>query len=61
MQLNDGVDVLVANDATAFVDAVLRLQRDETLWGRLSEHGLDNVRQHFSAAAAATVLHRVLD
>jgi len=26
----------------------------------LSGHGLDNVRQHFSATAAAAVLHRVL-
>ncbi|MFC5582577.1 glycosyltransferase [Rhodanobacter terrae] len=61
MQLHDGVDVLVADDATAFVDAVLRLQRDKNLWQQLSEHGLDNVRQHFSAVAAAAVLHRVLD
>ena len=61
MQLIDGVDVLVADDAAAIVDAVLRLQRDETLWQQLSVHGLDNVRQHFSAAAAATMLHRVLD
>lgn len=61
MQLSDGIDVLVADDAAAFVDAVLRLQRDKTLWQQLSGHGLDNVRQHFSAAAAAAVLHRVLD
>jgi O-antigen biosynthesis protein len=61
MQLNDGVNVLVADDATAFVEAVLRLQRDEALWQQLSEHGLDNVRKHFSADAAAAVLHRVLD
>jgi O-antigen biosynthesis protein len=61
MQLHDGVDVLVADDATAFVNAVLRLQRDKALWRQLSGHGLDNVRQHFSAAAAAAVLHRVLD
>jgi Predicted glycosyltransferases len=61
MQLHDGVDVMVADDATAFVNAVLRLQRDKALWQQLSEHGLDNVRQHFSAAAAAAVLHRVLD
>ena len=61
MQLNDGLDVLVADDASAFVDAVLRLQRDEALWQQLSEHGLDNVRKHFSAEAAAAVLHRVLD
>lgn len=61
MQLHDGVDVLVADDATAFVNAVLRLQRDKALWQQLSGHGLDNVRQHFSAAAAAAALHRVLD
>lgn len=61
MQLADGVDVLVADDATAIVDAALRLQADGALWQRLSEHGLDNVQQHFSAAAAAAVLHRVLD
>lgn len=61
MQLADGVNVLVADDAAAFVEAVLRLQRDETLWQQLSARGLDNVQQHFSAAAAAAVLHRVLD
>jgi GT2 family glycosyltransferase len=61
MQLTAGIDVLVADDANAFVEAVQSLQRDEALWMRLSEHGLHNVRQHFSAAAAATVLHRILD
>ena len=61
MQLHDGRDVLVADDAAGFVAAVVRLQHDERLWRQLSVHGLDNVRQHFSAAAAAAVLHRVLD
>lgn len=61
MQLSDGTDVLLADDAAAFVDAVLRLQRDKTLWQQLSGHGLENVRKHFSATAAAAVLHRVLD
>ncbi|HEV2678984.1 MAG TPA: glycosyltransferase [Rhodanobacter sp.] len=61
MQLHDGVDVMVADDTAAFVNAVLRLQRDKALWRQLSGHGLDNVRQHFSVAAAAAVLHRVLD
>ncbi len=61
MQLTDGIDVLVADDANGFVGAVERLQQDETLWTRLSEHGLHNVRQHFSAAAADAVLHRILD
>jgi GT2 family glycosyltransferase/glycosyltransferase involved in cell wall biosynthesis len=61
MQLADGVNVLVADDAAAFVAAVRRLQRDETLWQQLSARGLDNVQQHFSAASAAAALHRVLD
>ena len=61
MQLHDGVDVLVAEDASAFIGAVQRLQHDEVLWRQLSEHGRDNVRRHFSAEAAAAVLRRVLD
>ncbi|KZC39591.1 MULTISPECIES: glycosyltransferase [Rhodanobacter] len=61
MRLTDGANVLVANDASACVNAVQRLQHDEALWRQLSEHGLDNVRQHFSAAAAAATLHRALD
>jgi GT2 family glycosyltransferase len=61
MQLRDNIDVLVADEAAAFVDAVMRLQRDAVLWTRLSDHGLENVRQHFSAAAAGAVLRRVLD
>jgi GT2 family glycosyltransferase/glycosyltransferase involved in cell wall biosynthesis len=60
MQLNDGVDVLVAEDAAAFVAAVLRLHEDDALWRRLSANGLDNVQRHFSAAAAAATLRRVL-
>ncbi len=61
MQLSDGVDVLVADDAASFVAAVLRLHEDGALWQRLSVNGLDNVQQHFSAAAAAATLRRVLD
>ena len=61
MRLTDGTNVLVADDASAYVNAVQRLQHDEALWQQLSEHGLDNVRQHFSAAAAAATLHRALD
>jgi hypothetical protein len=61
MQLSDGINVLIADDATAFADAVQRLAHDEALWRQLSEQGLDNVRQHFSADAADAALHRVLD
>lgn len=61
MQLSDGVDVLLANDADGFVAAVRRLQRDAALWHTLSTQGLANVQQHFSTGAAAATLHRVLD
>lgn len=60
MQLSDGVDVLVADEASAFAEATVRLSGDASLWQRLSDHGLENVRQHFSIDAAAATLERVL-
>jgi GT2 family glycosyltransferase len=60
MHLRDGHDVLVADDPQAFADAIMRLYRDETLWMALSLHGLDNVREHFSDAAARATVRRVL-
>jgi glycosyltransferase involved in cell wall biosynthesis len=59
MHLRDGEDVLVADGADAFADAVVRLYRDEALWSRLSENGLDNVAEHFSVEAARNALRRV--
>jgi GT2 family glycosyltransferase/glycosyltransferase involved in cell wall biosynthesis len=52
MHLVDGEDVLVADDADAFADAVLRLHDDEALWNRIAAHGRANVARHFSADAA---------
>jgi GT2 family glycosyltransferase/glycosyltransferase involved in cell wall biosynthesis len=60
MHLADGVDVLVAADADAFADAVVRLYRDEALWQRLAAGGLANVATHFSADAARDVVRRLL-
>lgn len=60
MHLADGVDVLVAADADAFADAVVRLYRDEGLWQRLAAGGLANVAAHFSADAARDVVRRLL-
>lgn len=61
MQLVDGEDVLLADDADAFAAAVLRLYHDEALWLRLSDGGLANVRRHFSPATARETLRHVLD
>ncbi|MDF9443396.1 MAG: glycosyl transferase [Lysobacteraceae bacterium SCN 69-123] len=59
MHLHDGEDVLVADDARAFADAVVRLHDDEALWRRLSGNGLDNIARHFSMDAAREVVARV--
>lgn len=45
-------DILVADSAAAFAQAVVRLYEDEELWMRLSDAGLENVRRHFSMEAA---------
>lgn len=59
MHLQDGHDVLVADDAQAFAEAVLRLYQDEELWNQLARSGLDNVARHFSLDAAREVVRRV--
>jgi len=60
MHLRDGQDVLVADDAAAFADAIVRLHEDETLWTRLRDAGLRNVERHFSLDAARPVVRRVV-
>jgi GT2 family glycosyltransferase/glycosyltransferase involved in cell wall biosynthesis len=60
MYLDDGENVLLANDADTFASAVLRLHEDEALWLRLSEAGLENVHQHFSFETARRTLQRLL-
>lgn len=60
MDLEDGREVLVADDPDAFAEAVIRLYRDAELWQRLSKAGLDNVERHFSFAAARAALKAIL-
>jgi len=61
MHLDDGGDVRLAEDVEDFADAVLEVHEDPVLWHRLSDGGLENVRRHFSPAAAAAALQRVLE
>jgi len=56
MQLQDGHDVLLADDAGAFAEAVLRLHEDAGLWQRLREGGYANTQRFFSPAAARASL-----
>ena len=60
MHVVAGEDVLVAADAAAFADAVIRVYGDEALWNRLSARGLDNVRRYFSFDAAREAVQRIL-
>jgi GT2 family glycosyltransferase/glycosyltransferase involved in cell wall biosynthesis len=59
MHLEPGRDVLVADDAQGFADAVVTLYEDEVLWNSLSENGLRNVAEHFSLDAARETVRRV--
>lgn len=56
MHLHDGDELLVADTAEAFADAVARLHGDAALWSRLSGAGGDNVRRHFSFEAARATI-----
>ena len=59
MHLADGRDVLVADDAAAFAERIVRLYQDQSLWERLAQAGLENVRAHFSVDAARATVKRV--
>ncbi|HJW47421.1 MAG TPA: glycosyltransferase, partial [Lysobacter sp.] len=60
MHLSAGEDVLVADDADAFADAVVRLYQDAGLWQQLASNGLRNVERHFSLDAGRDVVRQVL-
>jgi GT2 family glycosyltransferase len=57
----DGENILVAESEEHFARSVIRLYQDKELWNRVSEAGLDNVREHFSLECAQTSLKSLLD
>jgi O-antigen biosynthesis protein len=61
MYLEEGKDVLIAENAPDFADAVINLYTNGDLWNKLSANGLENVKNHFSFAAAEKSLISVLD
>lgn len=60
MHLQDGVDVLIADSAPDFADAVLRAYRTQSLWEQLSDGGLANVRANFSVDVARRTVQTLL-
>jgi O-antigen biosynthesis protein len=61
MNLIAGKDVLIGDDAVAFADAIVTLYDNESLWLKLREGGLENVRRCFSREKAREVLQHVFD
>ena len=60
MGVKEGVDVLVANEADTFADAVERIYQDQVLWNSLSEAGLNYVKTHLSIEAGRKRLESLL-
>ena len=56
----DDPDVMVADTPSEFATAILRAYGDATLWKKLSDNGLVNVRRYFSFDAAREALLRIL-
>jgi GT2 family glycosyltransferase len=59
MYLRNDFNALIADDATLFADAVVRLYSDETLWNKLSANGLSNVDKYFSKDIAREALENI--
>lgn len=61
MFLENGRDVLVADDPVEFADAIVRLYSDAALWTAISDAGMDNVTRHFSRDVAVQALDELLE
>jgi len=59
--LQNGQDLLVADDPEAFADAVVRLYSEEDLWNRLADTGHQKVSKLYSMDAIRSELSRLLD
>jgi GT2 family glycosyltransferase/glycosyltransferase involved in cell wall biosynthesis len=61
MELQDGREVLLADDAEGFAAAIVRLHEDAALWRSLREAGFVNTRRLFSREVARATLRPWLD
>ena len=60
MHLEPGEDVLVADTAAEFADAIVRLYHDRELWERLAAGGRENIRRYFSHEVARSAITRLI-
>ncbi|MGD0943413.1 MAG: glycosyltransferase [Acidimicrobiales bacterium] len=61
MDLRDGKDVLIADDARGFAEAVARVYQDDDLWLRLSTRGLEIIAERWSPGAMAKRLEALME
>jgi GT2 family glycosyltransferase len=61
MPVEDGREVLIADDAASFAAAVVRLHEDAGLWRSLADGGRRAMQEHYSPARARRVLARLVD
>ena len=61
MFLTGGLDVLCADSAEGFAEAIVSLHADQALWLHLRGAGLQNTQRHFSPDAARDVLRPWLE
>jgi 2-polyprenyl-3-methyl-5-hydroxy-6-metoxy-1,4-benzoquinol methylase/glycosyltransferase involved in cell wall biosynthesis len=59
MNLTSGKHALIADSATAFASAVVRLYTDDLLWEEISTNSLMHIKTHFSNAIAKKKLEQV--
>ena len=60
MHVVSGQDIMVAQLPADFAAAIRRIYGDATLWKKLSDNSLANVREHFSFDSARAALKRIL-
>lgn len=60
MHLQVDLEVMVAEDAREFAEAIAEVYRNQELWQTLSRAGVENVQRYFSPAASMPALQRIL-
>lgn len=60
MSLTEGENILIADDAEAFANTIVRIYQDEVLWKRISEEGVVFAENAWGAEAAWKILADIL-
>ncbi len=59
MRLADGIHALIADDADAFSEAIVRLYNDEALWSSLQQAAAAHIQKNYSDVAVQEILRRL--